>query len=257
MTTIKSLLHASTHGVESTNTSTPSITPSTDPTGSHLMEIYALQIQLYSKTRNTKLLKELYNKATTVQNNVPHPRTLAIIYECGGKMFMGDRSFSSAKDAFLVAFKGFDEAGDNSRLRVLKYLLMASMLQASAINPLDSPECRPYKDAHEIVVMTKLVGYFHDNEIKKFEGVLRRNEGGIMDDEFVAKYMDDLLTTIRTQVLVSVLSPFERVSLSYLGNELNGVGEEDVVGCVVVLLAFVQKSQSSFEKEKVWNFLRL
>ena len=99
-------------------------------------------------------------------------------------------------DAFLVAFKGFDEAGDNSRLRVLKYLLMASMLHASEINPLDSPEARPYKDAGEIVIMTKLVGYFHDNEIGLFEGVLRRNEGGIMDDEFVASYMDDLLNTV-------------------------------------------------------------
>ena len=68
-----------------------------DPTGSHLMEIYALQIQCFSKTRNNMKLKELYAKATSVQNNVPHPRTLAIIYECGGKMYMGERSFEKVR----------------------------------------------------------------------------------------------------------------------------------------------------------------
>ena len=113
---------------------------------------------------------------------------------------------------------------------------MASMLHASEINPLDSPEARPYKDAGEIVIMTKLVGYFHDNEIGLFEGVLRRNEGGIMDDEFVASYMDDLLNTVRTQVLVSVLEPFDRVTLDFLGEELNGVGREEVEKLLVTLI---------------------
>ena len=100
----------------------------------------------------------------------------------------------------MISFKGFDEAGDTSRLRVLRYLLLASMLQASAINPLDSPEARPYKDAPEITVMTRLVAHFHDNEVCEFEAILSKNEGQLMDDEFIRTYMDDLLKTIRTQV---------------------------------------------------------
>jgi COP9 signalosome complex subunit 2 len=36
-------------------------------------------------------LKELYGKAVRLQNNVPHPRTLGIIQECGGKMYMSER----------------------------------------------------------------------------------------------------------------------------------------------------------------------
>ncbi|GMI41513.1 hypothetical protein TeGR_g2527 [Tetraparma gracilis] len=59
--------------------------------GTTLMEIYCLQIQMYSKTRSVPRLKELYGKAVRLQNNVPHPRTLGIIQECGGKMYMSER----------------------------------------------------------------------------------------------------------------------------------------------------------------------
>jgi hypothetical protein len=53
------------------------------------------------------------------------------------------------------------------------------MLQSSTINPLDSPEARPYKDAPEIAVMTRLVAHFHDNEVAKFEEILNKNEGKV------------------------------------------------------------------------------
>jgi len=118
--TIGSLLAAST---------SDAVIESATQQGAHLMEIYSLQIQMFSKTRDAKKLKDLYTKAVKLQNNVPHPRTLGIIQECGGKMFMQEGQYELAKDAFMISFKGFDEAGDTSRLRVLRYLLMASMLQ--------------------------------------------------------------------------------------------------------------------------------
>jgi len=108
--------------------------------------------------------------------------------------------------------------------------------QASEINPLDSPEARPYKDAPEITVMTRLVSHFHDNDVKKFEGILRKNEGGIMDDEFIRQYMDDLLKTIRTQVLLSLLSPYTRVSLAFLATALNDISVDVVESLLVILI---------------------
>ena len=240
---IRDLLMASAMGVESTNAArgagfdeATDFEGKAEPQGAHMMEIFSLQIQMYSKTRDTKKLKDLYTKATLVQNNVPHPRTLAIIHECGGKTYMQEKQYEKAKDAFFIAFKGFDEAGDTSRLRVLRYLLMASMLHASAINPLDSPEARPYKDAPEIVAMTKLVGFYHDKQIKNFEEVLRRNEGRVLDDPFIAAYMDDLLRTMRMNVLLSILEPFTRVTLEFLASELNNISVEDVEKLLVALI---------------------
>jgi COP9 signalosome complex subunit 2 len=54
---------------------------------------YALQIQLYSRQKDNKKLREVFNKAmgwrgVAVRGGIPHPRTLALIQEVGGKMHM-------------------------------------------------------------------------------------------------------------------------------------------------------------------------
>ena len=64
---------------------------------SESMEVYALQIQMYGRLREVGRLKSVWEKATSVQNNVPHPRTLAIIHECGGKTWMAEERYEEAR----------------------------------------------------------------------------------------------------------------------------------------------------------------
>lgn len=58
--------------------------------GTHLLEIYALEIQMYTETKNNKKLKELYERCVNVKNAIPHPRIMGVIRECGGKMHMSE-----------------------------------------------------------------------------------------------------------------------------------------------------------------------
>lgn len=200
------------------------------------MEIYALQIQLYSRQKDNKKLREVFNKAMAVRGGIPHPRTLALIQELGGKMHMVAKEYEAAGKTFFQAFKSYDEAGDPSRLRCLKYLVLASMLHASSINPFDSQEARPYRDDPEIAAMTSLVQAFHNNEIHKFERILQKNRGRIMDDEFIREHVEDLLRTIRTQVLRRVIKPYTRISLDAISRELNNIPISDVENLLVSLI---------------------
>lgn len=200
------------------------------------LEIYALQIQLYSRQKDHKRLRETFKKAMAVRGGIPHPRTLAMIQELGGKNAMAAREYESAEKTFFQAFKSYDEAGDPSRLRCLKYLVLASMLHASSINPFDSQEARPYRDDPEIVAMTNLVQAFHNNEIQTFERILRQHQGRIMDDEFVREHIEDLLRTIRRQVLRRVLRPYSRISLQAIAKELNDIPVAEVEGLLVGLI---------------------
>jgi COP9 signalosome complex subunit 2 len=151
-------------------------------------------------------------------------------------MHMAAKEYESAGKTFFQAFKSYDEAGDPSRLRCLKYLVLASMLHASSINPFDSQEARPYRDDPEITAMTNLVQAFHNNEIQKFERILRQNTGRIMEDEFVREHVEDLLRTIRTQVLRRVIRPYTRISLSAIAKELNDIPVSDVENLLVSLI---------------------
>lgn len=151
-------------------------------------------------------------------------------------MHMSQRNFNEASQAFFQAFKSYDEAGDRCRLRCLKYLVMASMLHASSINPFDSHEARAHRDDPEIVAMTNLVQAFHNDDIRKFEQILKKNEGRIMDDEFVREHVADLLRTIRTQVIMRNIGPYTRIRLARIARDLNDIPVEDVESLLVSLI---------------------
>jgi len=209
---------------------------STSGQSTQSLEIYALQIQLYSRQKDHKKLRETFRKAMAVRGGIPHPRTLALIQELGGKMHMLAREYEQAEKTFFQAFKSYDEAGDPSRLRCLKYLVLASMLHSSTINPFDSQEARPYRDDPEIVAMTNLVQAFHNNEIQAFETILRKHERTILKDEFVREHIEDLLRTIRRQVLRRVIVPYERITLQAIARELNDIPVREVEQLLVGLV---------------------
>ena len=72
--------------------------------GTQLLEVYALEIQMYTEQKDTKKLKQLYQKALYIKSAIPHPRIMGIIRECGGKMHMHERIWSeAATDFFEVA----------------------------------------------------------------------------------------------------------------------------------------------------------
>merc|ERR1712106_603686 len=108
-----------------------------------LHEVYALEIQMYTETKNNKKLKSLYNKALQIKSAIPHPKIMGVIRECGGKMHMGEREWEMARNDFFEAFKNYDEAGVQRRVQCLKYLVMSTMLTNSDINPFDSQEAKP------------------------------------------------------------------------------------------------------------------
>ncbi|KAI7884175.1 PCI-domain-containing protein [Lichtheimia hyalospora FSU 10163] len=194
--------------------------------GTHLLEVLALEIQMYTETKNNKKLKELYHQCMGVKSAIPHPRIMGVIRECGGKMHMREKEWDNAQTDFFESFKNYDEAGSPQRIQVLKYLVLANMLTDSQINPFDSQETKPYKNDKEIVAMTNLVSAYQRKDIGEFERILRVNRQSIMGDSFIRDYIDDVLRNIRTLVLVKLIKPYTRVELSFIAKRLNITVEE-------------------------------
>mmetsp|Transcript_13923 Transcript_13923/g.42471 ORF Transcript_13923/g.42471 Transcript_13923/m.42471 type:complete len:356 (+) Transcript_13923:150-1217(+) len=106
--------------------------------GTQLLEVYALEIQMYTETKNNKKLQCLYEKALQIKSAIPHPKIMGVIRECGGKMHMSLREWEMARNDFFDAFKNYDEAGISRRIHCLKYLILSNMLMNSDISPFDS-----------------------------------------------------------------------------------------------------------------------
>ncbi|ETN00802.1 hypothetical protein PPTG_17661 [Phytophthora nicotianae INRA-310] len=203
---------------------------------SQLLEVYALQIQMYTAQKDNKKLVSIYEKALRTKSGVAHPRIIGVIHECGGKMYMMQREWDKARSDFFSGFKSYDEAGEPRRLQCLKYLVLANMLSESQVNVFDSQEAKPYENDTEIVAMTKLTDAFLHDEIKTFEQVLNRNQEAIMDDPFIKHYIDSLLRTIRSKVLLKIIKPYRRMDTQYIARELNGIPLSEVESLLSALV---------------------
>lgn len=189
--------------------------------GTQLLEVYALEIQMCTETKNNKKLQQLYQKAVQIKSAIPHPLIMGVIHECGGKMHMVEREWTPASNCFFDAFRNYDEAGYPRRIQCLKYLVLAKMLSLDSIDPFDSPEAKPYKTDPDILAMTSLLHAYQKKEIHEFERLLDSNRKTIMDDKFVKDYITDLLRNIRTQVLLKLIRPYTRIRIAFIATELN------------------------------------
>ncbi|KAJ3029851.1 UNVERIFIED_CONTAM: COP9 signalosome complex subunit 2 [Siphonaria sp. JEL0065] len=203
--------------------------------GTLLLEIYALEIQMHTETKNNKQLKALYQQCLSVKSAIPHPRIMGVIRECGGKMHMSESEWEKAQTDFFEAFKNYDEAGSSQRITCLQYLVLANMLMESQINPFDSQETKPYKNDGDIVAMTNLVNAYQRKDIFEFEKILRDNRATIMDDSFIRTYIDGVLKNIRTQVLIKLIKPYTRIEIPFISKQLN-VPAQDVEDLLVGLI---------------------
>ncbi|KAJ0396509.1 hypothetical protein ATCC90586_006595 [Pythium insidiosum] len=203
---------------------------------SQLLEVYALQIQMYTSQKDNKKLVSIYERALRTKSGVTHPRIMGVIHECGGKMYLMQREWEKARVDFFESFKNYDEAGEPRRLQCLKYLVLANMLSDSKVSVFDSQEAKPYENDKEIVAMTQLADAFLHDEVKTFERVLSRHEASIMADPFIKHYIDRLLETIRSKVLLKIVRPYRRMDTRYIARELNGVSLEEVEALLSALI---------------------
>ncbi|XP_031334594.1 COP9 signalosome complex subunit 2-like [Photinus pyralis] len=200
-----------------------------------LLEIYALEIQMHTRQKNHKLLKELYERCLKVRSGVPHPVIMGIIRECGGKMHLRASDYEKAYSDFFEAFKNYDESGNPRRTTCLKYLLLTSMLMKSDINPFDSQEVKPYKLDPEIQAMTDLITAYHNTDMKHFEMIFQQNKKTLLDDSFIGEHIEDLIKSVRTQVLLSLIKPYRKIKLKFISDELK-IPDDDTENLIALCI---------------------
>lgn len=207
-----------------------------DPSkGTYSLEVYSLEILMYADTRNNKRLKALYQRALKVKSAVPHPKIMGIIRECGGKMHMSEENWKGAQSDFFESFRNYDEAGSLQRIQVLKYLVLATMLSGSNINPFDSQETKPYQNDPRISTMTDLVNAYQREDIHDYEKILKNNQD-LLQDPFIAENIDEVTRNVRTKAVVKLVAPYTRFTLAFISKQLKiSLPEvQDIVGFLIV-----------------------
>jgi len=201
-----------------------------------LLLLYSMEIQMHSRTKNYKKLKELHTKALAIKGGVQDPRVIGIIRESGGKMYMLDKDYDNAHANFLQAFLCYDDSGSPRKIRCLKYLLLVGLF-APNLDPFSSSEAQQYKEDPEIIPLSKLLDIYRSRteeqwkstelvEIRDIEGILKNSSSTILNDEFLSFHIYKLINAIRIRIIMKILKPHSRMCLSNLSQELNMLEEE-------------------------------
>jgi COP9 signalosome complex subunit 2 len=211
---------------------------------SQLLDVYVLDIQLFSYQGQLKKLKQVYESCMKILSGavVLNPKTTGVIMECGGKIYMREKKWKEAHKDFFEAFTSYDEggiiiliSGNPRRIMCLKYLVLANMLMSGNVDPFEANEAKPYKNHSEIVAMKDLVKAYQMGNIDYFQTILKKNKSTIQDDPFMGEYIPALLKNIRSKVIVQIVSPYTRIQLSFIAKELD-IKDEEVESLIVDLV---------------------
>lgn len=168
--------------------------------GSNLLEIYCAEIQLCSITRNSVRMREVYRKTLSLNAAVSDPRTMGVIREEGGKMHMAEGNWEEAYNELYEAFRNYQQAGNPRARDCLKYVVLASMLSLTAVNPFAAREAKVYSEDKEIIAMSDLRQSLEANDLQRFERTLKNKQNRILDEPFLMTYIQPLTRRMREQV---------------------------------------------------------
>lgn len=200
---------------------------SDDPAkGNNLLEVYCLEIQLCSMTLDFSRMREIYPKTLNLTTTVSDPRTLAVIREHGGKLYMAEENWDAAYNELYQAFRNYQEAGNSRARDCLKYVVLASMLALTDINPFAAREAKVFAEDREIVAMSELRDSLESNDLGRFERTLKNKQNRILDEPFLMRYIEPLRRRMQEQAILNAVKPFSKVTLQYLADRLSLSVEE-------------------------------
>ncbi|ORC89586.1 putative proteasome regulatory non-ATPase subunit 6 [Trypanosoma theileri] len=193
---------------------------------------YALLLEVYTKKNDFKRIRDTFLLAISIVNTIPPSRVAGSVLECGGKMYMHIRDWSSAFRCFSVAFRNYNESGDPRRIECLKYLVLTCMLSGSTIDPFATHETKNFEDTAEILPMAKLMKAFTDNDVQEFLNVVEEYKETFKADPVIYMNLDLVLEELRLQSLVAYVAPYERLYMKRLEDVLVTNSDEVMRLCV-------------------------
>eukprot|EP01097_Dermamoeba_algensis_P003889 TRINITY_DN2634_c0_g1_i1.p1 TRINITY_DN2634_c0_g1~~TRINITY_DN2634_c0_g1_i1.p1 ORF type:complete len:242 (-),score=75.76 TRINITY_DN2634_c0_g1_i1:184-909(-) len=178
--------------------------------------------------KNTIKTKELYQKAMDISKSNPGilNSKLALVHYCGGRLLMEQKEWESANRSFYEAFHFWEESGDPLRIPCLRYIILANMLMGSKINPFDSPNTKNLRANPDIKPFAELLESFQSRNLNDFERIIKDNPKHFEGDALIELVLPELWKEMRTQILLNVIKPYNRLYLSFLAQLLHIVDEE-------------------------------
>lgn len=127
-----------------------------------------------------------------------------------------EHNYSEANNELLNSFKSYQESGNSKAKQILKYVVVASILSKSVIDPFSNQEAVVYKNDPEIAAIQKIRTAFDNKEIAEVNRVLNQKQSHLLDDEFLVQFIDEIKKLISLEKIQKTIVAYKRIKLAYL-----------------------------------------
>jgi len=194
------------------------------------------------------IMKSLYNEVKHIKTFMS-ARDKALVCSCGGKLYMFEHKWALAYRDFNEAFEGCDETAQRAQaICNLKYLVVACLLniENTNVNPFAAARTKSYEGDAEIQPLKQLVVAFQQTDIFAFERVLSENIDTIVNEPFVKNYIELLRLGMRARALLKALTPYRRIYIRSLAEDLDIPAAE--VERILVLLILDERLHATIDQ---------
>lgn len=202
---------------------------------SFTLQIIACEIEYLSKvskndTKNLARMGQLYRMSLKITTAVTHPKILAIIKECGGKVQFYRENFEKARVEFYEGFKSYDEAGSSLKYKLLKYLALCSLLTESELDPFESQETQTISKSKEFDSLKLLIKSYNSLDLHEFQTILEQFND--IDDEFYKDsifidFCKEILKNLKSKILLNYTKGYSVIKFEFLYDQLK-INESDL-----------------------------
>lgn len=192
---------------------------------SYTLELISLEIEYEFHKAAPKIskLNKLYKKSLTVTTAVTHPKIIGIIKECIGKIQFYRGNYEQARLEFYECFKNYDEAGYILKKKILKYVVLCSILTENEFNPFESQDTNIYSNQPEYFNYINLIKAYDEldlNEFIRIHQTLMKNDDIINDDIFT-KSLQQILLNLRLKLILNYLKCYKCIKFQFFYDKFN------------------------------------
>ncbi|RCK54883.1 COP9 signalosome complex subunit 2 [Candida viswanathii] len=211
---------------------------------SFTLQIIASEIEYLSKVSNDDnsnlaRMGQLYRMSLKITTAVTHPKILAIIKECGGKVQFYRENFEKARVEFYESFKSYDEAGSALKYKLLKYVALCSLLTESELDPFESQETQTIAKSREFDSLKLLIKAYSLLDLQEFQTILVEqrtlDDSGFYKDPIFVTSCKEILKNLRSKILLNYIKGYSAIKFDFLCNQLK-ITESELEGLLLRLI---------------------
>jgi COP9 signalosome complex subunit 2 len=205
---------------------------------SFALELISIKIEFHTTHFDLNKLSELYRESCLINSAVTHPKILGIIKECGAKIQFFRGNYEKARLSFYECFKSFDEAGSPLKKKVLKYLVLCSILTENEFNPFESQETQAYTQLPEFKNLIKLINTYNNDDLGQLNRVIDQmkleNDVLVNDDIFIQS-LSTIKVNLKAKSIVNYLKAYKSLPFEFLQRKFS-ISQDELESLLLKLI---------------------